>query len=80
VTVDSREGEFLAEFLGVAVVGLDVDRPLEEERLVETVQLFLDGFGRALRGCDLIANGCLSRLPDLQHEFFDQPHVAWRWL
>ena len=34
---DPRERELLAKFLGVAVVGLDVDRPLEEERFVETV-------------------------------------------
>jgi hypothetical protein len=33
---------FLAQFLRVAVVRLDVDRPFEEEGLVQTVQLVLD--------------------------------------
>ena len=64
--IDPREREFLAQFLGVAVVRLDVDRALEEERFVQTVELLLDGLGRALGGCDLIADDCLSRLPDLQ--------------
>jgi len=31
VTVDSGERELLAQFLGVAVVGVDIDRALEEE-------------------------------------------------
>jgi len=39
VTVDPRECELLAQLLGVAVVRVDVNRALEEERLVETVQL-----------------------------------------
>jgi hypothetical protein len=39
VTVDPDERELLAQLLGMAVVRLDVDRPLEAERLVETVQL-----------------------------------------
>ena len=41
MTVDPREREFLAQFLGVTVVRLDVDRAFEEERFVETVELFL---------------------------------------
>jgi hypothetical protein len=39
VTLDPDERELLAEFLRMAVVGLDVDRAFEEECLVETVQL-----------------------------------------
>ena len=39
VTVDSSEREFFAQFLGVTVVGLDVDRTFEEERLVQAVEL-----------------------------------------
>ena len=35
VTVDPREPELLAQFLGVAVVRFNVDRPLEENRLVQ---------------------------------------------
>ena len=66
VTVDSRERELFAEFLSVAVVRFDIDRALENERFVETVQLFLDGFGRSLGGCNLFANGGLARLPDSQ--------------
>jgi hypothetical protein len=42
VTVHAGERELLAQFLGVAVVGFDVNRALEEERLVETVQLVLN--------------------------------------
>jgi hypothetical protein len=34
VTVDPGERELLAQLLGVTVVRLDVDRPLEEKRLV----------------------------------------------
>jgi hypothetical protein len=69
VTVHPRERELLPQFLGVAVVRLDVDRPLEEERLVETVELFLDAFGGSLGGCDLLANGGHARFPDPQHRF-----------
>ena len=62
MTVHPRECEFLAQLLGMTVVRLDVDRAVEEECLVQTVELFLDGLGRAFRGCDLIADGCLPRL------------------
>jgi hypothetical protein len=41
VTVDPRKRELLAQFLGVTVVRLDIDRALEEERFVQTVQQFL---------------------------------------
>jgi hypothetical protein len=61
-----RQDAFHVEFFdlgGVAVVGLDVDGALEEERLVQTVELFLDGLGRTLGNCDLIAEGRLPRLP-----------------
>jgi hypothetical protein len=71
VTVDPRERELLAQLLGVTVVRLDVDRAFEEERLVQTVELFLDGLGRALGGCDLVADGGLTRFPDLQHGLFE---------
>jgi hypothetical protein len=37
----------------------------------------LDRFGRSLGGCDLFASGGFARLPDLQHGFLEQPHVAW---
>jgi hypothetical protein len=69
VTVDPRERQLLAQLLGVTVVRLDLDQAFEEERFVETVELFLDGFGRSLGGCDLFANGGLARLPDPQHRF-----------
>jgi len=49
VTVDPGERELLAQFLGKAIVRLDVDRPVEEECLVETVQLPLDRFGKPAR-------------------------------
>ncbi|HET7697706.1 MAG TPA: hypothetical protein VFK57_18470 [Vicinamibacterales bacterium] len=80
MTVDSRERELLAQFLRVAVVGLDVDRALEEERFVQAVQLVLDGFGGSLGDRNLLGDCRLPRLPDLQHGFLEQPHVAWRRL
>jgi hypothetical protein len=42
VTVDPGERELLAQLLRVTIVRLDVNRALEEERLVETVQLVLN--------------------------------------
>jgi hypothetical protein len=44
VTLDPPEREFLAQFLREAVVRLDVDRAVEEERLVQTVQLLSIAF------------------------------------
>ena len=41
MTVDPGERELLVQFLGVAVVRLDVDRALEKECLVQTVELVL---------------------------------------
>jgi hypothetical protein len=48
VTVDPRERELLAQFLGVAVLRLDVDRTLEEECFVEAVHLGGVGIFRSL--------------------------------
>jgi len=39
VPIDPGERELLAQLLGVTVVRLDVNRALEEERFVETVEL-----------------------------------------
>jgi hypothetical protein len=47
VAVDPRERELLAQLLGVAVVRLDIDRALEEERFIQTVQLVLNSLRRA---------------------------------
>jgi len=55
VTVDPGEHEFLAQFLGVTAVRLDVDRPLEEERLVETVQLVLNRLRSTLSAREFLA-------------------------
>jgi hypothetical protein len=46
VAVDPNERELLAQFLGVMVVSFDVDRALEDERLVQAVQFVLDGLAR----------------------------------
>jgi hypothetical protein len=67
VAVHARESELLAQLFGVAVVRFDVDRALEQECFVQAVELLLDGLDRALGGCDLVADDCLSPLPDLQH-------------
>ncbi|HVH55568.1 MAG TPA: hypothetical protein VM791_04915 [Vicinamibacterales bacterium] len=80
MTVDPGERELLAQLLRVTVVRLDVNRALEEERFVETVQLLLNRLGSALSRREFIAHGHFPRFPDLQHGFLEQPHVAWRWL
>jgi hypothetical protein len=49
VTVYPGERELLAQFLGVAVVRVDVDRPFEQERLVETVEFVLNRLCGSLR-------------------------------
>jgi hypothetical protein len=54
VTVDPSERELLAQLLGMAVVGLDADRAVEEKCLVESVELLLNGLGCALGGRDLL--------------------------
>ena len=56
MTVDPRERKLLAQFLGVAVVRFDVDRPFEEERLVQAVELFLNRLRGALRSIELFAD------------------------
>ncbi|SRR5258708_2696369 len=45
VSVDPYERELLAQFLSVAIVRVDVDRALEQERLVQAVKLGLNEFG-----------------------------------
>jgi hypothetical protein len=52
VPLDPDQREFLAQFLGMAVVRLDVDRTFEEERLVELVQFVLNCFGGSLGSLD----------------------------
>jgi hypothetical protein len=64
---DPRQRELLAQPLGVPVVGPDVDRPLEQESFVETVELLLDRVGCSLRLRELRANGRLASLSDSQH-------------
>jgi len=61
----------------VAVVRLDLNRALEEKRFVEAVQLVLDRLRGPLGIRKLLANGRSPRLPDLQHGFLQQSHVAW---
>jgi len=55
VTVDPEQRQLLAQLLGVPVVGVDVDRALEQERLVQPVELFLGDLGCSLGGRDLLA-------------------------
>ena len=65
MTIDPRERELLAQLLGVTVVRLDIDRALEEECFVESVQLVLNGLRGSLGVRDLVTRGCFPRLPDL---------------
>ena len=46
--------KLLAQLRGVAVVRVDIGRAFEEERLVQAVELFLDGLGRPLGGRDFL--------------------------
>jgi hypothetical protein len=46
--VDPGQRELLARFLRVAVLGVDVDRGLEEGCFVQAVQLVLDRLGGVL--------------------------------
>jgi hypothetical protein len=62
VALDLRERELLAKLVAVAVVRLDVDRPLVEERLVQTVQLLADYFLFGIDGAEASAtlNGVMA--------------------
>jgi len=42
MSVHLHERDLLAQLVAMAVVPLDVDRPLVEERLVQTVELFVN--------------------------------------
>ena len=44
LAVHLRERELLAQLVAVAVVRVDVDRPLERKRLIQTVQLLANRF------------------------------------
>jgi hypothetical protein len=66
VTVHAQQRELLAQLLGVTGVDVDVDRPLEEERLVRSVELGLDRFRPALGVREVGRDGRLACLPDLQ--------------
>ena len=67
MAVHPAQRRLLVQLLGVAVVGADFDRALKEERLVEAVQLPLNRLRGTLGDSNLVANGGLPRLPDLQH-------------
>ena len=62
MAVDPGKRELLAQLLGVAVVGFDVDRTLEEECFVETVQLVLNRLCNTPMACDV--SGRPRRLSD----------------
>ncbi|MGE0464287.1 MAG: hypothetical protein AB7Q16_23210 [Vicinamibacterales bacterium] len=71
MTVHPEQRQLLAQLLGVAVVRVDVDRALEEERLIQAVELFLNSLPRALGG---------NRYGEVtQHAvFYLDPHVCLR--
>ena len=48
MSVHLGECELLAQLVAMAVVGVDIDRSLEQERLIQTVQLLASGFLPAL--------------------------------
>ncbi|HQZ40969.1 MAG TPA: hypothetical protein PLH72_18225 [Vicinamibacterales bacterium] len=69
--VHPEQRQLLAQFLGVAVVGVDVDRALEQERLIQAVQLALKRLRGTLGGGHLVTSSRLAGLPDLQHRLLE---------
>nr|WP_291986449.1 hypothetical protein [Luteitalea sp.] len=74
--VDAEQRELLAQLLRVPVVDVDIDRALEQERLVQTVELLLNGFGLACGARKVGTGRLLAGVPDLEDRFLQQPHVA----
>ncbi|HEV3061672.1 MAG TPA: hypothetical protein VGY48_25700 [Vicinamibacterales bacterium] len=78
--VKLRECELLAQLVAMAVVRVDVDRPLVEERRVQTVQLLANGFLPALDLSDPLGRIGLQFPPGVHHAILDEAHEASCWL
>src|SRR4051794_7358645 len=72
--------ELLAQLVAVAVVPVDVDRPFEQERLIQTVQLLANRFLPALDLSDPLCRIGLQFPPGVHHAILDEAHEASCWL
>src|SRR4051794_14497311 len=64
----------------MAVVRVDVDRPFEQEGLIQTVQLLANGFLPALDLSDSLCRIGLQFPPSVHHAVLDEAHEASCWL
>src|SRR4029453_16867511 len=80
VMVDLGERQFLAQLVALPAVGRDVDRLRIEERLIQLVQLLLDGTHPPLLFRRPLFRFSPTLLPHAEDSILDQPHVAWRRL
>ncbi|PYQ86917.1 MAG: hypothetical protein DMG03_06495 [Acidobacteria bacterium] len=78
--VHLRDRELLAQLVAVAVVRVDVDRPFEQERLIQTVQLLANRFLPALDLSDPLCRIGLQFAPGVHHAILDEAHEASCWL
>ena len=72
MTVDPRERELLAQLVAVPVVRVDVDRSLEQERLIQTVQLLANHLLPALDLGDPLCRIGSQLPPGVRHAVFDE--------
>ncbi|MDP9222829.1 MAG: hypothetical protein M3P18_03055 [Actinomycetota bacterium] len=78
--VHLRERELLAQLVTVAIVRVDVDHSLVEERLVQTVQLLANRFLLPLDLGDPLRRVRFHPAPRVQHAVFHETHEAGSWL
>ena len=80
VPVHLHERELLAQLVAMPVVPLDVDRSLVEERLVQTVELFLNRLLLVLDLDNPLLRVRLQISPRVKHAILHEPHEAGGWL
>ena len=80
VVVNPQQRELLAEPLFVAVVRININRPFEEERIVQAVELLLDRGDAALDGFRFLFHTRPELIPGLNDAFLHESHVASCWL
>src|SRR4051812_45605299 len=78
--IDLGERQFLAELVALPAVGRDVDRLRVQERLVQLVQLLLDGTHPPLLFRRPVLRFRATLLPHAEDSILDETHVARRWL
>src|SRR6266545_6157311 len=78
--VDLGERQFLAQLVALTAVGRDVDRLRVEKRLVQFVQLLLDGTHPPFLFRRPVLRFSSTLLPRAEDSILDQTHVARCWL